>query len=173
MNIRLPTAALLGAFAFAMAGGCGDKAPVTGSADPAGSTSSDRAPIDAASVKSDARNPCELVTDAELGALVGGAVTRTREVEEHRGRTCEWQFPNAGPLGTGSATVAAWHGRAFYTPDAVPEGFTAVPGIGDAAHRDQAMLIFRKGDDVVGVHVTGQFANDMDVELARLVASKL
>jgi Protein of unknown function (DUF3558) len=173
MNLRLPAAALLATLALGLVSACSDKTPDAGSAEPAGAPAPGDASVDAASVRSDVRNPCDLLTDAELSALVGGAVSRIREVEENRGKTCEWEFPNTGPPGSGTATVAAWHGREFYTPDAVHEGFTAVPGIGDVAHRDQAMLIFRKGGDVVGVHVTGQFSGDMDVEVAKLVASKL
>jgi Protein of unknown function (DUF3558) len=173
MNLGFPAAALLATLALGLVSACGDKTPVAGSAERAAGPAPGDAPIAAASVKSDARNPCDLLTDAELSALVGGTVTRTREVEENRGKTCEWEFPNTGPLGTGTAIVAAWHGRAFYTPDAMPESFTAVPDIGDVAHRDQGMLMFRKGDDVILVNVTGQFATDMGVEVAKLVASKL
>jgi predicted small lipoprotein YifL len=170
MNAQL-TATLVAALLVSVLAGCGDKGPDSEVAQPA-SPAVDTAP-EATSGKSSARNPCELVTDAEVGALVGATVTRTREVEENRGKTCEWEFPNSGPLGTGTAIISAWHGRGFYTPDTVPEGFTAVPGIGDVAHRDQTMLIFRKGEEVIGVHVTGQFTADMDVEVAKLVMSKL
>lgn len=170
MNPR-PSAALLAALVVSLVAACGDRTPDSEAAKPT-SRADDRVP-EVPSATSGARNPCELVTDAELGALVSAAVTRTREVEENRGRTCEWEFPNAGPLGTGTAIVSAWHGREFYTPDTVPEGFTEVPGIGDVAHRDQAMLISRKGDDVIGVHVTGQFTTDMDLEVAKLAMSKL
>ena len=164
------TAALLIALVVSLIAGCGDKAPDSEATQP---TSPAEADPEARSSKSSARNPCELITEAELSALVGATVTRTREVEEYRGRTCEWEFPNPGPLGTGTAIVSAWHGREFYTPDTVPKGFTAVPGIGDVAHRDRTMLISRKGDDVVSVHVTGQFTADMDIEVGKLVMSRL
>ena len=170
MNSRLPAAALLAALGLSVAGGCGRKAPEAEVVQPTSTTGEGTA---ATSGESIAKNPWELVTDAELGALVGAPVTRTREVEENRGKTCEWEFPNTGPLGTGTAIVSAWRGREFYTPDAVPEGFTAVPGIDEVAHRDQTMLISRKGNDVIGVHVTGQFTADMDIELAKLVMNKL
>ena len=89
-----------------------------------------------------ARNPCELLTSAELGTIVSTvdklaappAITQDGPVGEFQGRKCTWSYPRPEVVtDTAEISVTAWHGLEYYTPD-VTGGFTAVPGIGDAAH---------------------------------------
>jgi hypothetical protein len=128
-----------------------------------------------------ARNPCTLVTAAELATVVGTVkkrtvtVTLTESSEELQGLRCEWTYPNKEDLtDTATILVTAWRGRQFYTPDTQPEGFRPVSGIGDAAHVSAALFMFRRGDDVLRIHVSGDAANDrIEPAIARLLATKL
>jgi hypothetical protein len=124
------------------------------------------------------RDPCTLVSAAELGSTIATVVnspaptvTETAALEENRGRTCRWAYTR-GP-DTAEIDVTAWNGREFYTPDVDP-GFVAVPGIGDAAHQQSSMFMFRKGDDVFLVSVFGDPAGDaLRPAIAGLIITKL
>ncbi len=125
------------------------------------------------------RNPCTLLTAAELGSTIATVVkspaaptvAETAALEENQGRTCRWGYtrgPNAAEI-----DITAWNGRQYYTPDVDP-GFVSVPGIGDAAHRQSSMFMFRKGDDVFLVSVFGDPAGEaLRPAIARLIVSKL
>jgi hypothetical protein len=126
-------------------------------------------------------NPCTLVTAEELATAVGKArgravtVTLTESGEEQQGLRCEWTYPNKDAL-TDAATIriTAWRGRQFYTPALRPEGFRPVSGIGDEAHASEAVFMFRRGEDVLRIHVSGDSANArIEPAIARLLASKL
>jgi hypothetical protein len=130
--------------ALALLSGCGPD----GASPPAA-----QGPAPAAAVK----NPCDLVTAAELSALVHADVTQPTAKGEFQGRECTWA----------DITVAAWHGQEFYTPHAV-EGFTAVPGIGDEAHVGPGMFMFRKGDDVFAINPV-----EWGPEIAKLILPRL
>jgi hypothetical protein len=150
-----------------------------------GPVSADRgngtAEVDNGNSQAAARNPCELVTAAELATIVatvdGGSapeMKQTKETGEFQGRVCAWQYPKKELVtDTADVSVTAWHGKQYYTPD-VTGGFTAVPGIGDAAHEQPSMFMFRKGDDVVLVTVLGDAnGNVLRKEIAKLIAGKL
>ena len=123
-------------------------------------------------------DPCTLVTAAELGSTIATVVnspaptvTETAALEENRGRTCRWAYTR-GP-DTAEIDVTAWKGQEFYTPDVDP-GFVAVPGIGDAAHQQSSMFMFRKGDDVFLVSVFGDPAGEtLRPAIASLIITKL
>ena len=109
-------------------------------------------------------DPCGLISAAELGTVVAtveGLATAPElssvgPVGEFQGRSCTWTYPRDELVtDTAEITVTAWHGQEYYTPDALPADFTAVPGIGDAAHVGPGMFIFRVGDEVISVEVTG------------------
>jgi hypothetical protein len=83
------------------------------------------------------------------------AVTQTGPVGEFQGRKCTWTYPRKEVVtDTAEIALTAWHGIEYYTPDTTG-GFTAVAGIGDAAHVGPGMFMFRKGPDVFLVAVTG------------------
>jgi hypothetical protein len=165
MRLRL---FILGVLAASALAGCSTgSSPGTGSG-PAGATV---ATVD----------PCDLVSGTELattiGAVKGDAVTltQTKHAEEFRGRTCVWTYPNKEVVtDTGEVRITAWRGLEFYTPHVTPESFTAVAGIGDEADASPSMFMFRKGEDVFLVHVSGDAArNKVEPAIAKLVISKL
>jgi hypothetical protein len=129
-----------------------------------------------------ARNPCELLTAAELGTIVSTvdnlsatpAMTQNGPVGEFQGRKCTWTYPRPEVVtDTAEISVTAWHGLEYYTPD-VTGGFTAVPGIGDAAHVGPGMFMFRKGQDVFLVSVLGDSNLDaLRPAVAKAVVAKL
>lgn len=126
-------------------------------------------------------NPCTLVTADELAAVVGKAKGRavrvmlTESGEEQQGLRCEWTYPNKEKLtNTATIRITAWRGREFYTPTQRPEGFRPVSGIGDEAHASEAVFMFRRGENVVRIHVSGDGDNaKIEPAVARLLASKL
>jgi hypothetical protein len=129
-----------------------------------------------------ARNPCELLSPTELAAIVSTvdklaaapAVTQTGPVGEYQGRKCAWTYPrHESVTDTAEIVLTAWHGTEYYTPDATG-GFTAVAGIGDAAHVGPGMFMFRKGPDVFLVAVTGDSNLDaLRPAVAKAVVAKL
>jgi len=126
-------------------------------------------------------NPCTLVTAEELGAAVGKVkkqavrVMLTESGEEQQGLRCEWTYPNREDLtDTATIRITGWRGLAHYTPDTQPEGFRPVSGIGDAAHASAAVFMFRRGEDVLRIHVSGDADNArIEPAIARLLAGKL
>jgi hypothetical protein len=119
------------------------------------------------------KNPCQLVSEVDLGSIVGTTVERVDEREEALGRICEWRYSRAGATDA-TIAVSAWHGKRFYTPDALPAGFTQVAGIGDVAHTGNGLFMFRKGEDVITVIIIGDPASsDLEPKIAKLVAEKL
>jgi hypothetical protein len=170
-RLTLTVAALL---ALVAATGCKNSSDGGGSAAPPAAVGQDKAGA--------AKDPCGLVTTTELATLVstvdklGAAppVTQTKQAGEFQGRSCEWTYPRAEAVtDTAEISVTAWHGLQYYTPD-VTGGFTAVPGIGDAAHVAASMFMFRKGDEVFLVTVLGD-ANREELRpaIAKLIVSKL
>jgi hypothetical protein len=129
-----------------------------------------------------ARNPCELLSSTELAAIVSTvdklaaapAVTQTGPVGEFQGRKCTWTYPRKEVVtDTAEIALTAWHGIEYYTPDTTG-GFTAVAGIGDAAHVGPGMFMFRKGPDVFLVAVTGDSNLDaLRPAVAKAVVAKL
>ena len=162
---------ILGVLAASALAGCSTgSAPGTGSG-PTGATVPTVATVD----------PCDLMSGTELAttirAVKGDAVTltQTKHAEEFRGRTCAWTYPNKEVVtDTGEVRITAWRGLEFYTPHVTPESFTAVAGIGDEADASPSMFMFRKGEDVFLVHVSGDAArNTLEPAIAKLVISKL
>ena len=119
-------------------------------------------------------DPCDLVSAADLSGLVGAAVTAAGPAqEEFRGRTCDFTFPiEDAILDEGTVSVAAWHGTEFYLPGTIgPE----LDGIGDEAQQDAdlGVVLFRKGDEVVQVHVLAPGQKDAAVGIARAAAEAI
>jgi hypothetical protein len=115
-------------------------------------------------------DPCGLVSAAELSTILGATVSADGPAkEEFRGRTCDFTFPTEGILDEGTVSVAAWHGSEFFLPGAIGP---KVAGIGDEAQQDSTLgtVLFRKGDEVVQVHVLAPGQKDAAVEIARAAA---
>jgi len=117
-------------------------------------------------------NPCTWVSESEVSGYVGTPARLTGEAEAEGGRNCSFGYPAEAP--TAVLTVTVWKGRQYYTPDANPAGFQAVPGIGDAAHAGQ-YFIFRKGDLVLRVAITGSDPDrpNREKRIAQLIATRL
>ncbi len=142
----------------------------------------DSPPPSAGGGNATARNPCELLSATELATIISTvdqlaaapAVTQTGPVGEFQGRKCTWTYPRQEVVtDTAEIELTAWHGTEYYTPDATG-GFTAVAGIGDAAHVGPGMFMFRKGQDVFLVAVIGDSNLDaLRPAVARAVVAKL
>jgi hypothetical protein len=161
---------LLALAALTMAAGCG---PTASADQPAGNANP---PANNGGAATAARNPCELLSPADVGVIVSTvdklaappSVTQAGPVGEFQGRKCTWSYPRKEVVtDTAEVAVTAWRGKQYYTPDTVG-GFTAVPGIGDAAHVGPGMFMFRVGTDVFLVAVTG----DANLEALRPAIAK-
>ena len=129
-----------------------------------------------------AKNPCQLVTSAELATVVATVdklttaptVTQKEEAGDNQGLRCTWSYPRDGAISnTAEISVTAWNGRRYYTPD-ILDGFTEVPGIGDAAHQQASMFMFRKGEEVFLVSVFGDVNGAaLRTAIAKLIVTKL
>jgi len=117
-------------------------------------------------------DPCELVSPADLGAALGADVSAEGPAtEEFRGRTCDFTFPLEGSvLDEGQLTVTAWHGSEFFLPGTIGPDLA---GIGDAAQDDSehGIVLFRKGDEVVQVHVLAPGLQKASLDIAEQAAS--
>ena len=171
VRLALPlAAAALGLATLTACGGTdaaadGSKTP---SADEVSAAAASGAALEAESGTVD---PCGLVSAADLSSIIGAAVTADGPAkEEFRGRTCDFTFPTDDAiLDEGTVSVAAWHGSEFFLPGAIGP---KLAGIGDEAQQDGALgiVLFRKGDEVVQVHVLAPGQKDAAVEIARAAA---
>jgi hypothetical protein len=147
----------------------------------AADTSTRRAPGTAAepatgsgplAAEADTLDPCDLLTEADLTAIVGTPVTASGPAtEQFRGRHCDYTFTEQGNpvIDEGQITVSAWHGSEFFTPGLIGP---AIAGIGDEASDDSehGIVIFRKGEDVVQVHVLSTQLKPASLQIARRAA---
>jgi hypothetical protein len=134
-----------------------------------------------------APDPCSLLTEDEVAAVVGQVVTRVDGPTDLAGtRTCEWYYPSVRFDDDDWVVVNAWVGLEYYRPDAensfVDVDAEPVPGIGEEAHRmrifddttntNQCTILFRDGEVVVQV-ITHWVAEDACVDLARDAATRI
>ena len=122
--------------------------------------------------EADTLDPCDLLTEADLTAIVGTPVTASGPAtEQFRGRHCDYAFTEQGNpvIDEGKITVSAWHGSEFFTPGLIGP---AIPGIGDEASDDSehGIVIFRAGEDVVQVHVLSTQLKSVSLQIARQAA---
>jgi hypothetical protein len=120
-------------------------------------------------------DPCSLLTEDQLSAIIGTAVTaKGPAVEVARGRSCTYTFAETGNtvLDEGDIDIAAWHGSEFFAAGTIGE---ARSGIGDEAQDDSAhgVVAFRLGDDVVQVHVLSPDHKGDSVQIASAAAGKV
>jgi hypothetical protein len=120
-------------------------------------------------------DPCSLLTEDQLSAIIGSAVTaKGPAVEMARGRSCAYTFKETGNtiLDEGDIDIAAWHGSEFFAAGTV--GATR-SGVGDEAQDDSAhgVVLFRVGDDVVQVHVLSPDHKTDSVQIASAAAGRV
>lgn len=157
------------ALALATLTACGGSDP---SASPAADDVAEAAGSAAAPAGSDTLDPCALVSAADLGAALGADVSADGPAtEQFRGRTCDFTFPlEDSVLDEGRLTVTAWHGPEFFLPGTIgPE----LAGIGDVAQddSDHGIVLFRKGDEVVQVHVLAPGLQKASLDIAEQAAN--
>jgi hypothetical protein len=119
---------------------------------------------------------CSLLSEDQLSAIVGAAVTVDGPaVEVARGRSCTYTFKETGNtvLDEGTIDIAAWRGSGFFSPSTI--GGTARSGIGDEAQddSDHGVVIFRVGEDVVQVHVISPDHKGDSVQIASAAVSQV
>jgi hypothetical protein len=122
--------------------------------------------------EADTLDPCALLSEADLTAVVGAPLTATGPAsEQFRGRQCDYTFTEPGDsiIDEGKITLSAWHGSEFFSPGLVGP---AIEGIGDEASDDSehGIVIFRKGEDVVQVHVLSTQLKSVSLQIARQAA---
>jgi hypothetical protein len=120
-------------------------------------------------------DPCSLLTEDQLSAIIGSAVTaKGPAVEVARGRSCTYTFKETGNtiLDEGDIDIAAWHGSEFFAAGTIG---AARPGVGDEAQDDSAhgIVLFRVGDDVVQVHVLSPDHKTDSVQIASAAAGQV
>ena len=119
---------------------------------------------------------CSLLSEDQLSAIVGAAVTVDGPaVEVARGRSCTYTFKETGNtvLDEGTIDIATWHGSGFFSPSTL--GGTARSGIGEEAQddSDHGVVIFRVGADVVQVHVISPDHKGDSGQIASAAASQV
>jgi hypothetical protein len=120
-------------------------------------------------------DPCSLLTEDQLSAIIGSAVTaKGPAVEVARGRSCTYTFKETGNtiLDEGDIDIAAWHGSEFFAAGTVGAART---GVGDEAQDDSShgVVLFRVGDDVVQVHVLSPDHKTDSVQIASAAAGQV
>lgn len=120
----------------------------------------------------DLPTPCQWISESEVAGIIGTTARKTTDEATVEGRSCSFGYPAEAP--TATVTVTLWQGRQHYTPDTGAAGFTAVPGIGDAAHAGP-YFILRRGDTVIRVAIGADDASRPDNEkrIAQLIATRL
>jgi hypothetical protein len=167
-TVHLSIAATALALATLTACGGSDPAPAPQPADVAEPDGS----AGAAPAGSGTLDPCALVSATDLGAALGADVSAAgTATEQFRGRTCDFTFPLEGSvLDEGRLTMTAWHGSEFFLPGTIGPDLA---GIGDAAQddSDHGIVLFRKGDDVVQVHVLAPGLQKASLDIAEQAAN--
>ncbi len=134
------------------------------------------------------RNPCALLTSAEIEAAIGTAVIKATD---HGGIECRWTVK---PLPTHPKEIDPWVAISLHNDMAMREveaapgtnGVTAINGLGERAYRTNAFhhLWVKQGDHVfvaksrlIGFSdksdATLAVTDDIEVRLARLLMTKL
>jgi hypothetical protein len=163
----LAATAVLAALALS---GCGSAGAADSSTGTAGRTAA--APTTGSgplAAEADTLDPCALLTETDLTAIVGTPVTASGPAtEQFRSRQCDYTFTERGNpiIDEGRITVSAWHGSEFFSPGLIGP---AIEGIGDEASDDSehGIVIFRKGEDVVQVHVLSTQLKSASLLVAR------
>ncbi len=118
---------------------------------------------------------CSLLSEDQLSAIIGSAVTVSGpSIEVARGRSCTYTFAETGNsiLDEGTIDIAAWHGSEFFSPGVIGP---ARGGIGEAAQddSDHGIVMFKVGDDVVQVHVISPDHEADSVQIASAAANRV
>jgi Protein of unknown function (DUF3558) len=169
-RLILAATAVLAALALSSCGSAGAADSSTGTAGrTAAAPTTGSGPLAA---EADTLDPCALLTEADLTAIVGAPVTLSGPAtEQFRGRHCDYTFTEQGNpvIDEGQITVSAWHGSEFFTPGLIGP---AIAGIGDEASDDSehGVVIFRAGEDVVQVHVLSTQLKSASLQIARQAA---
>ncbi len=153
-----------------------------------GSASADQAKVQPGGTKTDANtntdanagasgtiDSCTLLSEDQLSAIIGSAVTVDGpSIEVARGRSCTYTFSETGNsiLDEGTIDIAAWHGSEFFSPGIIGP---ARGGIGEAAQddSDHGIVMFKVGDDVVQVHVISPDHKADSVQIASVAANRV
>jgi hypothetical protein len=172
-NRRAARGLLLAASAVALAtalSSCG-----YGSSSGSAKTSQKSAPTRVAAADSGTIDSCSLLSEDQLSAIVGSAVTVDGPaVDVARGRSCSYTFKETGNavIDEGTIDIATWHGSGFFSPGTIGG---ARSGIGEEAQddSDHGVVIFRVGEDVVQVHVISPEHKSDSVQIASAAANQL
>jgi hypothetical protein len=129
----------------------------------------------AAAADSGTIDSCSLLSESQLSAIVGSAVTVDGPaVQVARGRSCTYTFKETGNsiLDEGTIDIAAWHGSGFFSPGTIGGPRS---GIGEEAQddSDHGVVIFRVGEDVLQVHVISPDHKGDSVQIASAAAIRL
>ncbi len=153
-----------------------------------GSASADQAKVQPGGTKTDANtntdanagasgtiDSCTLLSEDQLSAIIGSAVTVSGpSIEVARGRSCTYTLAETGNsiLDEGTIDIAAWHGSEFFSPGIIGP---ARGGIGEAAQddSDHGIVMFKVGDDVVQVHVISPDHKADSVQIASVAANQV
>lgn len=140
----------------------------------------DARPISKASASADsakALDPCALVGESTIASALGTEVTKAgRPGDAPRGRSCTWTVADPTSVyGDADVVLTTYHGSEFYLDGSMG---SPVAGIADEAQGDPqgGLILFRKGEEVVEVHVLtgGQSAlGPRVVPLANAVAAAI
>ena len=130
---------------------------------------------DASAGDSGTIDSCTLLSEDQLSAIIGSAVTVSGpSIEVARGRSCTYTFAETGNsiLDEGTIDIAAWHGSEFFSPGIIGP---ARGGIGEAAQddSDHGIVMFKVGDDVVQVHVISPDHKADSVQIASAAANRV
>jgi hypothetical protein len=118
-------------------------------------------------------NPCTLVSDDEVKAILGTTATASGPTNANRGANCKWN------LGTGaSLLVQVYTGKTFYDPAVQAPKATKLAGIGDDAYLDASGTTrvdvgFLKGNTAVFIDGFQVASADALTAAAKDAASKL
>jgi hypothetical protein len=109
----------------------------------------------------DGANPCEIVSAADVQAILGTTAKPSGPTSQNRGHQCTWDPGNGA-----SVLVQVFQGKEFYDPSMQAPSAKKLSGIGDAAYLDdfgttRSAVGFLKGDIAVfidGFQITGSAA---------------
>lgn len=140
-----------------------------------GSSAGNATPISASSASADsaqALNPCTVLDDQAIESVLGADVTRKGPASDaFRGRRCAWTVADPGTIaGDADLVISTYRGSAFYRAGTMGD---PVAGIGDEAQGgpDRGVILFRKGEDVVEVHIVAMGQSDLPGKVVPLATA--